>query len=288
MKKKLAIGGGIIGGLIVIVIIAVAVLVSNLDSIIKAGVEKFGPEMTGATVTLEAVEISARSGEGRLAGLTVGNPAGFKTESAFRLGEISIKIDVKSIAGDTIVIREIVIKAPEITYELGNGSNNLDTLKRNVEAFIAAKTGKSSAGDGAGGGDNAGNSASKAGGGKNLIIESLVIEDGRVNVSAVFLGGRSLGVTLPAIRLKDLGKKEGGVPAGEIAAEILARINANVKEAVTPDIEKITGKIKDSIGQVKELLSKSAPGGGSAIAKGAAEIGEKLKGLLGKQGLFGK
>ena len=287
MKKKLAIGGGIIGGLIVIVIIAVAVLVSNLDSIIKAGVEKFGPEMTGATVTLETVEISARSGEGRLAGLTVGNPAGFKTESAFRLGEISIKIDVKSIAGDTIVIREIVIKAPEITYELGNGSNNLDTLKRNVEAFIAAKTGKSSAGS-AGDGARGGGSASKAGGGKNLIIESLVIEDGRVNVSAVFLGGRSLGVTLPAIRLKDLGKKEGGVPAGEIAAEILARINANVKTAVTPDIEKITGKIKDSIGQVKELLSKGAPGGGSAIAKGAAEIGERLKGLLGKQGLFGK
>jgi hypothetical protein len=43
-------------------------------------------------VRLNEAEVSATSGQGALLGLTIGNPKGFKTDSAFRLGEISLTL----------------------------------------------------------------------------------------------------------------------------------------------------------------------------------------------------
>lgn len=51
MKRKLVIGGGIVAAIIAAVVVLVFV-VSNLDSLIKAGVANFGSEITQAKVTL--------------------------------------------------------------------------------------------------------------------------------------------------------------------------------------------------------------------------------------------
>ncbi len=36
------------------------------------------------------------------------------------------------ITKDTIVIKEIVIESPEVTYELARGGSNIDALQRNI------------------------------------------------------------------------------------------------------------------------------------------------------------
>jgi uncharacterized membrane protein len=79
MLKKIAIG---IVVLLVIIAGAVYFLLSNLDSIVKAAIEKYGTAATQATVKLDSVKISLTSGEGRLNGLSVGNPKGFATPQA--------------------------------------------------------------------------------------------------------------------------------------------------------------------------------------------------------------
>jgi hypothetical protein len=138
------IGGGAVGVVIVIVIAVLVIGLSNIDSIIKEGVESLGSEITQAKVTLDEVEISASDGSGRLAGLVIGNPKGFKTEHAFSLGAIKISLDIGTVLEDKVVIREIAIDAPQIIYELGDGGSNLDALKRNVNTFLGIdeKTGK--------------------------------------------------------------------------------------------------------------------------------------------------
>ncbi|MGZ0247110.1 MAG: hypothetical protein ACKVH1_14335, partial [Alphaproteobacteria bacterium] len=73
------------------------------------------------------------NGEGTLSGLIVGNPSGYKTESAFNLGSISMKLDTSSLTSDTIIIKSIVIDKPEITYEFGDGGSNVDVIGKNVE-----------------------------------------------------------------------------------------------------------------------------------------------------------
>lgn len=271
MKKGIMIGGGVA----VLAVIAVIYFWSNVGSIIKAAVEKYGSEITQAKVTLNEVDLSATSGEGMLKGLTVGNPAGFKTESAFKLGAVSLKVDTGTITGNTILIKEIVIQAPEVTYELANtGGSNLDAIKKNVDAFTKKMGGGSSA-------------SSDSSDGKKLIIENLYVKDGKVNVSASFLQGKTLSSPLPTIHLTDIGKEKKGASAGEVADKVLSAITAAAGKSVASlnlgDMAKKAQEQLDAVkGQAADVMKKATEGAPvDAIKEGAAGAGDAIKGLLG-------
>lgn len=274
--KKVFLAGGVVA---VLAVVAVVYFWSNIGSIIKAAVEKYGSEATQAKVTLNEVDVSATSGEGSLKGLTIGNPAGFKTESAFKLGAISLKIDTGTLTGDTIVIKEIVIQAPEVTYELASGGSNLDAIKKNVDAFAKKM----------GGGSSSASTSSDSGGGKKLIIENLYVKGGKVNVSASFLQGKALGSPLPDIHLKDIGKEKKGASIGEVADKLITAITGAAGKAVSSlnlgDLAKKAGEQLDAVkGQAADVMKKATEGGSGAadaIKEGAAGAGDAIKGLLG-------
>jgi len=273
MKKGILIGGGVV---VVVIVAAVFFLWSNLGSVIKAAIEKYGSEITQAKVSVSDVELSASSGEGALRGLTIGNPAGFKTDNAFKLGAVSLKVDTGTITGDPIVVKEVVIQAPEVTYEWASGGSNLDAIKRNVDAFTQKMGGGSSA-------------ASDDGGGKKVIIENLYVRDGRVDVSAGFLQGKKMGAPLPTIHLKDIGKEKQGASAGEVAEKVISAIIASAGKAVSSlnldDLAKKAGEQLDAVkGQATDVMKKATEGTGGtgeAIKEGAAGAGDAIKGLLG-------
>lgn len=259
MKKGLLIGSGV---LIVIIAVGVYWFASNLDSLIKSAVETYGSEITKAEVTLDKVEIST-SGAGTLSGLKMGNPAGFKTDSAFSLGQVSVSLDTGSIGGDVIVIKEIVIGAPAVTYEIGANGSNIDAIRKNVEDYVGGSGGSSSSG------------GSKEGGTK-LVIENLYIRDGQVSVSATALGGNTLDAPLPTIHLKDIGKESGGATPGEVADKVIRAVSDGATKAVgTLDLSKVlggaTGAAKGAVDQGKGMLDK-----------GKDSVGGTLKNLLNK------
>lgn len=135
----------IVGGLVVIKGVMLSFLLfSSLDSVITEAVEHFGSEITQTEVTLDKTVISATTGKGALHGLKVGNPKPFKTPSAFQFSEVSLELDLPSVTKDTVIIKEIVIAGPEITYEVGSGGSNIDAIKKNVDSF----SGSSSSGGG--------------------------------------------------------------------------------------------------------------------------------------------
>lgn len=268
MKKGLMIGGGIV----VVAVVGIVIFVfSSIDSLIKAAVEEFGSRATKTQVTLDEVEISAISGKGALRGFTMGNPAGFKTASAIRLGEIKIDMDVGSVTEDTVIIREILIVGPEITYELASGGSNLDAIRKNVQDFT--------------GGGKAAPAASgeKEEGGKKLIIENLIIRGGKVNVSATFLKGKTMTVPLPAIHLKDIGKKEGGATPGEVIEMIMAKVTSSASGAVSSlNLGKAMDAAKAGAEGAKKMLESGAGGATDALKKTGDSIGGAIKGLFGK------
>ncbi|MEK9627441.1 MAG: hypothetical protein VW455_00315 [Nitrospinota bacterium] len=134
----------IVGGLVVIKGVMLSFLLfSSLDSVITEAVEHFGSEITQTEVTLDKTVI-ATTGKGALHGLKVGNPKPFKTPSAFQFSEVSLELDLPSVTKDTVIIKEIVIAGPEITYEVGSGGSNIDAIKKNVDSF----SGSSSSGGG--------------------------------------------------------------------------------------------------------------------------------------------
>lgn len=272
MKRGLIIGGAVV---IAAVIILVVFVFSSLDSLIKAGVETYGTEITQATVTLETVELDITSGQGALAGLVVGNPKGFQTPSAFKLGRISITIDTSTVTSDPVVIKEIVITKPDVTYELGPGGNNIDAIQNNVNAYMAKfGGGKKAKGDA--------KDSAKGDEGPKLIIRDLYIRDGTVNVSAAILKGKKMSVPLPNIHLKDIGGKKKGATPGEVAEKILTSISKGASGAVAGiGIGKTLESLESSLSGVTKGISGATKDIGSGIESGAQDVGKKLKGLFG-------
>ncbi len=115
---------------------------SNLDSIIRAAVEKYGTAATQTAVKLDSVKLSIASGEGgMLGGLSIANPEGFRLplrSKRFYLDSVSVKVRITASIRGTgpIVIREITIVKPQVNYELTNGGDsNLQTIQRNAMAY---------------------------------------------------------------------------------------------------------------------------------------------------------
>lgn len=237
-------------GVVFLILIGIGLyfLLSSLNSIVKTAVEKYGSDMTQARVRLKEVDIQLSSGKGALRGLTVGNPAGFKSEKALSLGEISLQLEVGSVTQDTVVIKEISITAPEVTYELGTGGSNIDAIRRNVDAYTGQGKKKEKQAASPKEGDREG---------KKLVVENLYIRNGKVNVSASELQGKTASASLPEIHLTHIGKKTGGATAGELAEQVLAAIGQGAaKAAASQEIGKLLGSTKGSGDTFKKLFGK--------------------------------
>ncbi|MGH7829446.1 MAG: hypothetical protein ACREP8_04655 [Candidatus Binatia bacterium] len=249
MKRWLLIGGG----LIVLVVIAVSLfLYSSLDSLIKAAVEKYGSEVTQTEVRLDKAAVSVASGAGDLRGLSVGNPSGFRSPTIFRLGEISLALNVGTVTSDTVVIKEIVVLAPEVMYEIGLQGSNIDALKRNINAYTA--TGKTEVKT---------TSKPEDGEGRKFIIENLYIRNGTVHMSSAF-HDKTLSAPLPTLHLTNIGKQKGGAVPAEVAQRIVdALALATTKAVASADVGGVLVKAKEGMGGVT-----SAGAGGVDTVKG--------------------
>jgi hypothetical protein len=204
---------------IVGVAVALTLLVSKLDSIVEAAIEKYGTEMTGTVVRVGGVEIEISTGKGTIRDLTIANPAGFESAHAFRLGEITLDIDAGSIATrEPVVIDAIVIRAPEATYEMNaSGRSNVLIIQDNLKRYQ-------------GSGDDAEPDA-PAGESTRLAIKQFVFEEGEVKARTSAVGGRDATVALPPLRMNGLGGTRGATGA-ELGKTVLSAYTQKVLKAV--------------------------------------------------------
>ncbi|MBI3453905.1 MAG: hypothetical protein HY057_13935, partial [Rhodospirillales bacterium] len=159
MLRKLLIG---LAAVIVVVAGGLYFVYSNLDSLIKTAVETYGSQATQAEVRLDKVNLSPTTGEGGLVGLRVGNPKGFATPEALRLGEVRMTVDVSTLASSPVIVREIVIVKPQVTYERGPGGSNLEALQKSAAAYAGIGQRGAASGE-----------KQEAGQGPKIIIENL-------------------------------------------------------------------------------------------------------------------
>ena len=220
-----------------------------------------GPKITGTTVKLDAVDLSPFSGQGRLKGLVIGNPPSFQAERAFKLADAKVKVDLKSALSDKLIIEEILIDGPEITYEGGPSGSNIGKIQQNIATF-----GKSVAPIDAA----ESKSPKKDPTQKKVQINDFILKNGKVTMSATMLKGQALTIPLPDIHLRDIGKESGGVTVQKAAAEVFAALNKSVVQAVAS-----SGK----------LLEKGIGAAGEAAKGLGSEAGKTVEGI---KGLFGK
>ncbi len=257
MNLKKVIGFAVLA--IVAVIAAAFIYLSmNYSSIVKAGVESNGPKFTKTEVALGGVDVSPFAGEISINDFLVGNPKGFKTSHAFKVGTVKVAVDLGSLTSETIHITEIVIDSPDIIYELGGGGPNLQTIQKNVAQ--------------ASGGGGKGKAAKDGGGeGPKVVIDNLYVRNIKVALSAEILAGKIIPVPVADIHLKDIGKdsKDGkGATLGEATAKVMDEITGSVTKAASAI----------NLDGIKKQAEELVKGGGGAV-KG---VTDGIKGLFGK------
>lgn len=252
--------------IIAIVLGGLYYLISNIDSIVKAGIEKYGSMATGTDVRVASVKIRLRAGEGSIGGLSIGNPSGYSGREAFSLKDITIAIDTGSITKNPIVIKKISVLAPNVSYEVNeSGKANINEIKANLESYQGSKPAKEE----------------KAESGKKILIRDLVIDEAQVNVKVAALPEEeSMSAKVPRIQLTNVGGKGGATPE-EIALQVLRPlVNQAVQAAARAGAEKYIGK---SAEEAKKLLEEKAGEKLGTAGEGAAKAaGEAVKKLLGK------
>jgi len=250
--KKIIIG--IVAALAVILLVGIVAVFMLLDKGLKKGIETVGPMITKTTMTVEGVSLSPLSGAGSIKGLLVGNPEGFKTPQAIKLGNASMALDAGSLFADKVVVKSIKVEGPEIMYETNLKTSNLGKILENVEQFTGPDTKEDEAS-------------------KKLQVDEFVISGGKIHVSVTALGGQPITVPLPEVRLTGLGKGPEGITAAELTKLALDKV---VKEAIAA----AGPAMKDLSKQATDLLTHEA----NKAAAGAADKASKsLTDLLKKK-----
>jgi len=217
LKKVVLIGGALV---VALVVAAAIVLALALGKVVRAGVETAGPQVTGTPVTLQDLSLSPVTGRGSLKGLVIGNPKGYQTPSAFALEEITFQVDPSSLLKPTVVIDEVLIRGPKITYEMGMGESNIGAIRKHIASLVPKRE------------PGQPEPPAQEGEGKKIMLRHFVLEGAEVSVSATLLQGRTMTLPLPKLELRDIGTAEGGATPEEVADEIFGALNELIAKTV--------------------------------------------------------
>ena len=218
--------------LVVVLVLAVLAVGLFLDKAIKSGVETFGPKLTKVDITLQSVSLSLFSGSGTIKGLVVGNPPGFKTPSAIKVGTASLSLEPRSLLSDKMVVKSINVQGPEITFETDLKGNNLKKILANVQ-----ETTGGGAQEPAKPQEPAQPKEAKPA--KKLEVDDFVISGGKVHVAVTALGGQSATIPLPDIHLQALGTGPEGITPGELAKQVLEAVEKGATQAAAGTVTDI-------------------------------------------------
>jgi uncharacterized protein involved in outer membrane biogenesis len=235
-------------GIAIVLILALAGglwwLSHSLDALVASAIRTFGPEITGVSIHLNRVTIDALDGRAELHGLVVGNPKGFSTDHALSLGEISMTLDLASLTKDVIVIKQISIVKPDVTYELSTEGSNLGVIQRNVDRYV----GQGRAGT---------TSQAEHDQGKKLVIEDLTIKNATATVSTAVMRGPPVSVPIPDLHLRNIGKSSGGATAGEAVKQVLAALTQSVTKSIASrNLEGMVDSLKKDPASAVDTLKR--------------------------------
>jgi hypothetical protein len=240
-------------------IIALVVLVAAyfgmglfLGSIVRRGVNSFGPRLTGTRVVLGYARLSPLTGHGSLRNLVVGNPPGWSDNDAFSLGHVRIIVEPFSIFKDHIVIDEIDIDGPVFNYETKIVSSNIKDLLASIQRFSGGK-------------EAANTPTTKSGQTIKFVVKKFRLTNG---VARIGVGAAGIPIPLPPISIDDLGVSQGGITpdqlVGTMMSDVLVGIVSGSAEAL--------GKLGATAGAAAAEKSKEAA---KAATDGLKSIFEK-------------
>ena len=130
----------IIGIIVIVLIVALVAALMYPGMIIKHSIQEIGGMVTKCDISIDDIDLSLLRGKLTIENLVVGNPEGFKTDSAFKLGKVHVDLVPSSLFKDRIIINDVQVIGPEITFEVApiKLTSNIGSIQKNVESFLPA------------------------------------------------------------------------------------------------------------------------------------------------------
>jgi hypothetical protein len=255
--KKIAIKIAIVA--VIVLVLGVVVSALFLGSIVKKGVETVGPALTKTELKLDGASLSILSGSGSIKGLFVGNPEGFKTPSAIKVGTVSLGVKPMSVLSDKVHVTHVRVEAPDITFETSLKANNLSKILANVEAAT--------------GGPSTNKTEPKAKGtSKKLQVDDFLVSGAKIHVSATMLGGKAMTLPLPDIHFTNLGEGPDGITVAELTKKVFGEVTAGTLKAVEKGMADLG---KGALDATAQDALKGAPEGVKDATKSIGNLFKK-------------
>jgi len=271
MKKSLKSVGIIL--LAVLILTAVVAIAINIfaDRAIKIAIETAATKTLNVGVSVEDVDFAVMRGKFNLSNLLINNPPGYQHDKLLELKDAQIKVDVRSLLGDRVNIREIRLDGVNVVLEQrGVTSNNLQDVIKTISDRRKAK-------------------GESKGSGKKLRIDKLEISNITVKAKLIPVPGKvdTITLNLDPIVMTDLGS-DNKLDTAELSGKVLVAIVAGVADKGTGVLPKeMTSAMKSTLDTTIKL-GKTATEEGKKLLERGKDTGkgliEGLKGLLKKPG----
>lgn len=214
--------------LAMLLVLLLAVAWFSAGALVKYAVERQGAALLGAHVSVGAVRLALLSGEADVAGLLIGNPAGFSAAPAFRLDRLRVVVDLPSLLGSPVRLREVVVSGAGLRLEAGKAGVNLLALAKRAR----------------------GDAPAKRPGERLFLLDRFEFTGGRLEAGVGAAGNAN--ADLPPVRLTGIGRKSGGETLRELVASLIESVS---REAATPDR---VGRLEDRLkGVLEERVRKA-------------------------------
>lgn len=250
------------------------------QSIVRDLVHQQGTAVVGTNVNIGTIKLSLTDGHGSVSNITVANPKGYSQDYIIKLGGVSVNVDKESIIKlaketaqksgpkvKTVMINEIRVNKPEVTYELMNlNKNNSDDVMANIKKNTAANAKQPQ------------KPAKESDVQYNVAIKKVVIADGTATVAANLLGAsQSLSLNLPTITINNLGTEKQGITIEDGLARIFQEILKTTTSVVSKaDLSSILGGVGDLAGAAVDTAGKAA---GAAVGTAGKAAGAATEGV---------
>lgn len=238
-----------------LVAVAAFLLLSGnaINTLIKQNIEQVGTKVTQQSVTVKSVDMKLLEGAGTINGLVLANPESYKAPAAFSLNEVTLDINLESLATELIIIDRIIIDKPQafVEFTQSGGANMqdiLDAIKQNTASNTVKKSSEETSAD--------------ESSDPTIRVNQFILAGVALNVDLTALGNKNHQVTLTNINLENIGGSSG-MPASQLGAELvkqaLSSIYQQAKEAQINALkgqakEKLKEKAKDKVGGLLNTL----------------------------------
>lgn len=248
-----------ITGITLVVLLFFSVLFR--DYVIEFSVENAGSMLLGVPVKMGSFNSSLTNGTVEIKDLTVGNPAGYKSEHAFKLGFVRVDLALDTLLSKMVVVEEITVRGMNVDFELGLGRSNLTDLKNNLETWTAKEKAKKTA-------------SSKPA--QSVLIKLIQMEENKIQFSNSLLNA-TVPVPLLPLKLTDIGGE------GQSLAETLDSLFGYLIKAISNACANVGGAVGDAVAGLGNKTQDAVKTGGDAVKNAGKNLIYSVKSVINKR-----